>query len=876
MTSGSSHIQSIKVGSKEIRLFSIADLCESLGVDVRRMPYSIRVLVESLLRQEDGRLILASDVETIARWSPDGNGGKDIPFIPARVVLQDFTGVPAVVDLAAMRSAVADMGGDANKINPLIPVDLVIDHSVQVDEYGHCAAREANERLEMERNRERYSLLKWAQSAFRNFRAVPPGNGIIHQVNLEYLAPLVHLNEDVDGLTAYPDSCFGTDSHTTQINGLGVIGWGVGGIEAEAVMLGQPYYMPVPDVIGMRLTGRLRPGVNATDLVLTVVEILRKRGVVGKFVEYFGPGYRNLDLADRSTLANMAPEYGATMGYCPIDERTMEYLRLSGRDEGAVDTVEAYVKANMLWYDEDPDYTEIIELDLSSVEPCLAGPKRPQDRVPLSGLKDNFLDHLASLQIEKKEGGKVNDGSVVIASITSCTNTANPTVMVGAGILARNAVEKGLEACPWVKTSLSPGSKVVTRYLDEGGLTPYLDRLGFHNTGYGCMTCIGNSGPLDKEVRECIEDNDLVAAAVVSANRNFEGRVSPHVKANYLASPQLVIAFAIAGRVDIDLEKEPLGLSSAGEEVYLRDIWPSDEEVEGYIRENLDSHLFKEEYSRVFEGSELWDGIEIPEGGLFEWDQESTYIRNPPFFKDLRTDSERIEDLQGARSLAYLGDSVTTDHISPAGPFGPDSDAGRYLISKGVKEGDFNSYGSRRGNHEVMMRGTFANIRLRNRMAPGTEGGWSVYLPEEEVATMFETSRLYEDDGTPLIIIAGKEYGTGSSRDWAAKGPYMLGIKAVLAESFERIHRSNLIGMGIVPLQFLDGDSAESLGLNGREEYHISLGDMRPRGMVCIRAIGPDGEEVVFDALSRVDAEVELDYIRNGGILPTVLKSLVD
>jgi len=828
-----------------------------------------------LLRHKDGRLIDDSDLERIARWSPDGNGDADIPFIPARVILQDFTGVPAVVDLAAMRTAVAEMGGDPSRINPIIPVDLVIDHSVQVDEYGHCAAREINEKREMERNHERYSLLKWAQSAFRNFRAVPPGNGIIHQVNLEYLAPLVHVVEHDGRKLAYPDSCFGTDSHTTQINGLGVIGWGVGGIEAEAVMLGQPYYMPVPDVIGFKLTGRLREGVNATDLVLTAVEMLRKKGVVGKFVEYFGPGYRNLDLADRSTLANMGPEYGATMGYCPIDEKTIEYLRLSGRDESSVGLVEAYAKANLLWYDEDPEYTDVLELDLGSVEPCLAGPKRPQDRVPLSTLKENFTETLKESGIERREAGGIADGSVVIASITSCTNTANPSVMVGAGLLAKNAVLKGLKSKDWVKTSLSPGSKVVTRYLDDGGLTPFLDDLGFHNTGYGCMTCIGNSGPLKEDVREAIDENDLVAAAVVSANRNFEGRVSPHVKANYLASPPLVIAFAIAGRVDIDLDTEPLGIGHEGEKIYLRDIWPSDKDVQAYISSNIGSGLFREEYAKVFEGSELWESIEIPSGDLFDWDDGSTYIRNPPFFKGLKESGAEIEDIEGARALALLGDSVTTDHISPAGPFKANSDAGRYLISKGVSEADFNSYGSRRGNHEVMMRGTFANIRLRNRIAPGTEGGWSTYIPEDEVATMFETSRLYEDDGTPLIVLAGKEYGTGSSRDWAAKGPYMLGIRAAIAESFERIHRSNLIGMGITPLQFLPGENAESLGLDGKEEYHVALSEVRPRGTVTVMARRQDGSEVRFETLSRIDADVEMDYIKNGGILRTVLKTMM-
>jgi len=874
MPSFSACRKSIDTELGELTVHSLRMLGEELGIDMGRLPYSIRVLVESLLRQRDGRLINDADLEMVASWSPQGNGGSEIPFIPARVVLQDFTGVPAVVDLAAMRSAVSEMGGDPSAINPMIPVDLVIDHSVQVDEHGHCGAREANERLEMERNRERYSLLKWAQRAFSNFRAVPPGNGIIHQVNLERLAPLVHVREEDGVRVAYPDSCFGTDSHTTQINGLGVLGWGVGGIEAEAVMLGQPYYMALPDVVGVRLSGELAEGVNATDLVLTVTEMLRRKGVVGKFVEFFGEGYRRLDLADRATLANMGPEYGATMGYCPIDERTIEYLLLSGRGEGHASMVEAYARENLLWYEDDPEYSDVLELDLGSVEPCLAGHKRPQDRVPLSALKEQFLSVLDSAGRPRPEGEGVRDGAVVIASITSCTNTANPSVMMGAGLLARNAVEKGLQSRGWVKTSLSPGSKVVTRYLEDAGLMEPLEGLGFHNTGYGCMTCIGNSGPLREDVRMAIEEGDLMAAAVVSANRNFEGRVSPHVKANYLASPQLVIAFAIAGRVDIDLENEPLGIGEGGEEVYLRDIWPSDQEVEEEVRRHVLPPLFEEEYSDVFEGSALWDAIEIPEGDLFEWDEGSTYIRNPPFFRGLEEDGV-LEDIEGARALALLGDSVTTDHISPAGPFSAESDAGKYLLARGVEEGDFNSYGSRRGNHEVMMRGTFANIRLRNRLVPGKEGGWSLYIPEDEEVSIFEASSLYEDDGTPLIVIAGKEYGTGSSRDWAAKGPRLLGIRAVIAESFERIHRSNLIGMGIVPLQFPEGEGAESLGLDGKETYHITLQGMRPRGEVPVRAVKEDGSELRFNALCRVDAEVEMDYIRDGGILRTVLKGLM-
>jgi len=857
----------------EVTIHSLKALGEELGLEISRLPYCIRILIESLLRQNDGALIKNMDLQRIASWSPDNVNG-DIPFIPSRVVLQDFTGVPAVVDLASMRSAVAEMGKDPNRVNPIIPVDLVIDHSIQVDEYGHCRARENNERREMERNHERYSLLKWAQSAFKNFRVVPPGNGIIHQVNLEYLAPLVHIRETDEGLLAYPDSCLGTDSHTTQINGLGVLGWGVGGIEAEAVMLGQPYYMAVPEVIGVRLTGSLHEGVTATDLVLTVVEMLRRRGVVGKFVEFFGPGYQNLNLPDRATLANMGPEYGATMGYCPIDEHTIEYLRLTGRDEKHVKTAEQYCKNNMLWYNSEPEYNDVLELDMGDVEPCLAGPKRPQDRIPLASLRNNFNSLLKSMKIEKRTADGIADGAVVIASITSCTNTANPSVMMGAGLLARNAINRGLSTKGWVKTSLSPGSKVVTRYLEDSGLMPYLESLGFYNTGYGCMTCIGNSGPLHEDVQKNIEKNDLVTAAVVSANRNFEGRISPYVRANYLASPPLVVTFALTGRIDLNLDSEPIGIDKEGKEIFLKEIWPSNEEIHRYVETYINPWMFKEEYKNVFSGSDLWNSIRIPEGALFEWDDYSTYIRNPPFFSDM-DDKEKIDDIKGARVLVWLGDSVTTDHISPAGSFDPESDAGKYLLSKGVPAEEFNSYGSRRGNHEVMMRGTFANIRLRNRLVPEKEGGWSRHFPDGKVATVFEVSRLYKDEGVPLIVIAGKEYGTGSSRDWAAKGPYLLGVRAVIAESFERIHRSNLIGMGIVPLQFIDGENADTLDLSGKETFHIRLRELRPGGTVKIRATSDEGNEKEFNTLARVDTDVELEYLRNGGILQTVLRKMV-
>ncbi|WP_400204369.1 aconitate hydratase AcnA [Candidatus Methanomassiliicoccus intestinalis] len=862
----------IKTEDGDITIYSLKKL-EDLGhFSLKNVPYSIKVLIESILRQEDGFLITEEDVKNAASWSPNGNADVDIPFIPARVILQDFTGVPAVVDLAAMRSAVAALGKDPTKINPMIPVDLVIDHSIQVDYAGTPESQELNEKVEFERNAERYALLKWAQTAFNNFRAVPPGNGIIHQINLEYLSPLIHVKEK-DGIKiAYPDSCFGTDSHTTQINGLGVVGWGVGGIEAEAVMLGQPCYMKLPDVIGFKLTGSLKAGVTATDLVLTVVEMLRKKGVVGKFVEFYGPGYKNLEVADRATIANMGPEYGATLGFFPIDEKTLDYLKLSGRDPSHIKIVEEYAKTQGLWYTYEPKYTDTLELDLGTVVPSLAGHKRPQDRIPLDGMKESFGELLNGMGIQKRRINGLSDGSVVIASITSCTNTANPSVMIAAGLLAKKAVEAGLDVKDYVKTSLSPGSKVVTDYLRNSGLLQYLEKLRFHVTGYGCMTCIGNSGPLRDDIRSTIKDNDLVAAAVVSANRNFEGRVSPYVKANYLASPPLVIAFAIAGRVDIDLDKEPLGVVN-GKEVFLRDIWPDDQEINSLIEKYVTSETFKLQYNNIFKGSFRWDDISIPEGALYAWDEKSTYIQNPPFFNNL-TSKAAINNISNARALASLGDSITTDHISPAGEFSDKSDAGKYLISLGIKPADFNSYGSRRGNHEIMMRGTFANIRLRNKIAPGTEGGYSRHMPDGENGTMFEISQKYISENTPLIVIAGKEYGTGSSRDWAAKGPFMLGIKAVIAESFERIHRSNLIGMGIIPLQFIEGENAESLGLDGTETFDIELENMTPKSIVTVTA-SKNGEKKQFKAMSRVDVPAELEYIKNGGILQTVLRKMI-
>ena len=864
----------IRTEEGEVTIHSLREL-EEKGVieDLGRMPYSIKVLVESMLRQRDGSLITDGDVRTVASWKAGGDTEADIPFIPARVLLQDLTGGAAVADLASMRAAVADLGKDPGMINPAVPVDLVIDHSVQTDYAGRDDAQDLNEELEFERNRERYALFKWAQRSFGNFRAVPPGNGICHQVNLEYLSPLIHVAERDGVLTAYPDSCFGTDSHTTQINGLGVLGWGVGGIEAEAVMLGQPCYMKLPEVIGFRLTGSLREGVTATDLVLTVVQMLRAKGVVGKFVEFFGPGYRALGLADRATLANMGPEYGATTGFCPVDEKTIEYLRLTGRDPKRIDTVERYCREQTLWYNEDPEYTDTLELDLEDVVPSLAGHKRPQDRIPLSRLKESFEDTLRELGVsERREGSVMKDGSLAIASITSCTNTANPSVMMAAGLVAKKAAELGLGSAEHVKTSLAPGSRVVTGYLRKAGLLPYLERLGFQVCGYGCMTCIGNSGPLSDEVSNAVKANDLVVAAVASSNRNFEGRIHPLVKANYLASPPLVVALAIAGRIDIDMETEPLA-SVDGRDVYLRDIWPTDREIDEAVSAHVASETFSSEYRDIFRGSARWDAVECSEDPLFAWDEDSTYIRNPPFFEEIFEEPE-IKSLSRARALAFLGDSITTDHISPAGSFGPGSDAGRYLMSLGVEPEDFNSYGSRRANHEVMVRGTFANIRLRNSLAPGIEGGFSRYIPEGRVDSIYEVSRMYDEDMTPLIVLAGKEYGTGSSRDWAAKGPLLLGVRAVIAESFERIHRSNLVGVGIVPLQYLDGQNAETLGLDGTELYDIDLEDLEPKCPVRVTAYR-GGRKLEFDTVCRVDVPAELEYVRNGGILQYVLRNMI-
>jgi aconitate hydratase len=866
--------KTIETAEGKIAYYSLKEL-EAQGIirDLKKMPYSIKVLVESLLRQKDGKLITDDDVRTIASWNAKKNDDGEIPYIPARVLLQDLTGGAAVVDLASMRAAVDSMGGDPQVINPLVPVDLVIDHSIQVDFAGTPDAQEKNEEIEFERNKERYALFKWAQNSFKNFRAVPPGKGICHQVNLEYLSPLIHTVEKDGEKIAYPDSCFGTDSHTTQIDGLGVVGWGVGGIEAEAVMLGQPCYMKLPDVIGFRLTGKLRPGVTATDLVLTIVQILRRVGVVGKFVEFCGEGYQNLELADRATIANMGPEYGATMGFFPVDQKTIDYLRLSGRYEKHIDTVIKYAKEQTLWYEGEAEYTDMIELNLEDVYPSLAGHKRPQDRIPLVDMKTSFISTMEQLgRTERKSGGGLEDGFLAIASITSCTNTANPSVMIAAGLVATKAYEFGLRPKDYVKTSLSPGSRVVTQYLKDSGLLDYLEKMRFNVTGYGCMTCIGNSGPLDPEIVKKIQDNDLIAAAIASSNRNFEGRIHANVKANYLASPPLVVAFSIAGRVDIDMLNEPLG-QYKGKDVYLKDIWPSNDEINEIMNKYVTSETFKSQNSNVFEGSERWKKIDAPTGALFKWDEKSTYIRNPPFFEDIYEEPS-IKNIDRAHVLVSVGDSITTDHISPAGSFPASSDAGKYLISLGVEPKDFNSYGSRRANHEIMMRGTFANIRLKNKLAPGTEGSWSLYVPEDKIDTIFETSRRYIDDRTPLIVLAGKEYGTGSSRDWAAKGPYLLGVKAVIAESFERIHRSNLVGMGIVPLQFKEGQTAESLGLTGKELFDIELEGLEPKCDVKVTAYR-DGKKLEFYTTCRVDVPAEVDYIANGGILQTVLRNMM-
>jgi aconitate hydratase len=927
----------LEVGDRRLDIFRL-DALQS-KYDVARLPFSLKVLLENLLRTEGNGSVTKEDIEALATWDAKAEPSKEIAFTPARVVMQDFTGVPAVVDLAAMRDAMADLGGDAAKINPLVPAELVIDHSVQVDVFGTRDSFTKNAEREFERNEERYAFLRWGQEAFDNFAVVPPDTGIVHQVNLEYLARVVFVDEE-NGV-AYPDTLVGTDSHTTMINGLGVLGWGVGGIEAEAAMLGQPMSMLIPQVVGFKLSGELPEGATATDLVLTVTEMLRKKGVVGKFVEFYGPGVPALPLADRATIGNMSPEFGSTCAIFPIDQETLRYLEFSGRPKELIELVEAYAKEQGLWHDEDsqePTYSDTLELDLGDVVPSLAGPKRPQDRVPLTEAKDAFRAALSELvgedasqeiadrhdeavaetfpasdppsnsapgheadpnepapapavaagatlaersetAVEVEMDGdtfKLDHGHVVIAAITSCTNTSNPSVMLGAGILARNAVERGLQRQPWVKTSLAPGSKVVTEYLKRAGLDEPLDKLGFNLVGYGCTTCIGNSGPLPDEISAAVNDADLAVVSVLSGNRNFEGRINPDVKMNYLASPPLVVAYALAGTMDIDIVEDPLGLDADGNEVYLKDLWPSEQEVAETIEDAVQSDMFRKSYGEVFEGDERWNGLDIPAGDRYEWSDESTYVRLPPYFEGMDPEPEELHDIEGARVLAKLGDSVTTDHISPAGAIKKDSPAGQYLIERGCEPRDFNSYGSRRGNHEVMMRGTFANIRLRNQLAPDTEGGVTRHLPDGDEMSIYDAAMRYAEDGVPLVVLGGKEYGSGSSRDWAAKGTNLLGVRAVIAESFERIHRSNLVGMGVLPLMFPEGENAESLGIEGEEEFSItgwaepiSAGEAPPK-TVQVKA-----GDVEFEARLRIDTPKEAEYFRHGGILKYVLRELL-
>jgi len=912
----------LRVGSKDYEIYRL-DALDRQGIATKHLPYSLRILLENLLRTEDGRNVRKEDIRALASWNSSSKPDKEIAFTPSRVLLQDFTGVPAVVDLAAMRDAMRRLGGDPGLINPLQPAELVIDHSVQVDEFGSAQALGLNAELEFLRNKERYAFLRWGQTGFRNLAIVPPDTGIVHQVNLEYLARVVFVQESDGKRAAYPDTLVGTDSHTTMINGLGVLGWGVGGIEAEAAMLGQPVSMLIPLVVGVKLKGKLREGATATDLVLTITEMLRKHGVVGKFVEYYGPGLRDLPLADRATIANMSPEYGATCGIFPVDVESLRYLRLSGRSDEQIALVEAYCREQGLFHDEntpEAEYSELLTLDLGTVESSLAGPKRPQDRVSLSKAGQSFQSALPSL-IKPKAGAKantttmssanekrwegeggnptaigvedqnvhehvptdvksaLNHGSVVIAAITSCTNTSNPSVMVAAGLLAKKAVEHGLSVPPWVKTSLAPGSKVVRDYLERAGLTPYLEKLKFHIVGYGCTTCIGNSGPLPTEVSEAIDEKNLVVASVLSGNWNFEGRINSEVRANYLMSPPLVVAFALAGRIDVDMRKDPIGKGKGGKPVFLADLWPTQEEVEQTIQRSIDSKMFRKSYGEVFAGDGHWRSLAIPQGETYAWEKDSTYIRRAPYFDDMRLAASDVDDITGARVLAVLGDSVTTDHISPAGSIKKDSPAGKYLIEKGVKPADFNSYGSRRGNHEVMVRGTFANVRLRNKMVPNLEGGFTRHLPDGAEMSIYDASAKYIAEGVPLVIIAGKEYGSGSSRDWAAKGPRLLGVRAVIADSYERIHRSNLVGMGILPLQFLPGENAETLKLTGEEVFEISgvqsLVEKFTAGrQITVRAT-VNGKTTEFKALVRIDTPQEALYYANGGILQFVLRQLL-
>ncbi|MCM3709709.1 aconitate hydratase AcnA [Sporosarcina luteola] len=888
--------KSFELKGKTYNYYHIKALEDAGVANISRLPYSVKVLLESVLRQHDGYVIKDEHVENLAKWGKDADKDAEVPFKPSRVILQDFTGVPVVVDLASLRSAMAEMGGDPNKINPEIPVDLVIDHSVQVDRYGTSDALRLNMELEFERNAERYQFLSWAQKAYDNYRAVPPATGIVHQVNLEYLAAVVHEVENEDGtFETYPDTLVGTDSHTTMINGIGVLGWGVGGIEAEAGMLGQPSYFPIPEVIGVKLVGELPNGTTATDLALKVTQTLRAHGVVGKFVEFFGPGVSKLPLADRATIANMAPEYGATCGFFPVDEESLDYMRLTGRDEEHIQVVQKYLEENDMFFTpdkEEPTYTEVIEIDLTKIEANLAGPKRPQDLIPLSGLQRSFKDSvvapegnqgfgLTPKEFEKKATVEFADGRTVgmttgdlaIAAITSCTNTSNPYVMLGAGLVAKKAVEKGLTPPAYVKTSLAPGSKVVTGYLEESGLSDYLDQIGFNTVGYGCTTCIGNSGPLLPEIEKTITENDLLVSSVLSGNRNFEGRIHPLVKANYLASPPLVVAYALAGTVDIDFEKDPIGKAKDGTDVYFKDIWPTTEEVKEVVKATVTPELFRKEYARVFTENEAWNAIETTDDSLYDFDENSTYIQNPPFFEGLSKEPADIEALAGLRVIGKFGDSITTDHISPAGAIGKDTPAGKYLREHGVEPRYFNSYGSRRGNHEVMMRGTFANIRIRNQIAKGTEGGYTTYWPTKEICPIYDAAMRYQEDGTGLVILAGKDYGMGSSRDWAAKGTSLLGIRTVIAESYERIHRSNLVMMGVLPLQFMKGESAETLGLTGEEEISVNIAEgVKPRDILKVTATAKDGSVKEFDVLARFDSDVEVDYYRHGGILQMVLR----
>ena len=909
--------QTLKTTGASVTIYRLDELAKALNVDLSRMPFSVKVLLESALRNLDGFQVTADDVTRIANWKPKGAEPVELPFKPGRVVLQDFTGVPSVVDLAAMRAAMKRLGGDPKKINPQVPCDLVIDHSVQVDAFASVNALSINSQKEFERNRERYEFLKWGQQAFDNFRVVPPATGIVHQVNLEYLASVV-MTSKVGGKTvAYPDSLVGTDSHTTMINGLGVVGWGVGGIEAEAVMLGQPLYMLTPEVIGFKLIGRLPEGATATDMVLTVTEMLRKKGVVGKFVEFYGDGLTEMSLPDRATIANMAPEYGATIGLFPIDKETLRYMKLTGRSADQIDLVERYCKEQGVWHSADapePTFTDTLSLDLSTVQPSLAGPKRPQDRILLSNMKPQWRQDL-SVTFGKSnsakdsttermvgEGGEsaaatavleethqtssvsveydghtfeLKDGAVVIAAITSCTNTSNPSVMLGAGLLARNAAAKGLTRKPWVKTSLAPGSRVVTDYLQKAGLDDDLEKLGFHTVGYGCTTCIAHSGPLPDPIADGIQKGDLVAASVLSGNRNFEGRINPHVKANYLASPPLVVAYALAGTVDIDLTTDPLGQDDKGNDVFLKDIWPSQKEIRDTVANCVSPDQFEARYGKVFEGEKEWQDVAVSGGDLYEWKQDSTYVQNPPFFETLTAEATDVQPIKDAHCLVMVGDSVTTDHISPAGAIKKDSPAGKYLQENGVEPKDFNSYGSRRGNDRVMTRGTFANIRLRNLLAPGTEGGVTTYIPSNEQMSIYDAAMKYAESKTPLVVLAGKEYGTGSSRDWAAKGTFLLGVRAVIAESYERIHRSNLVGMGVLPLQHKPGDTRESLGLTGKEKFTIQIDELKPQQTIKVTATPDNGNPITFEVVSRLDSPVEIDYYQNGGILQTVIRNML-